>query len=100
MLIHLKAVRVFVESVLRYGLPANGADRKFSVCLINMDRRHESKAMSLLNAEFAQSADMGMDMGGDMGGMPGMDLGGFGGGSESFLPYVFFTVDVGEGGRS
>merc|ERR1711871_1161455 len=51
MYVHLKAMRVFIESVLRYGLPAHGPDRTFSICLINMDRRKESQAKAVSEQE-------------------------------------------------
>ncbi len=45
---HIKAIRVFVESVLRYGLPPNCQEM-----IIKVKPKHEKKARDLLNSHFA-----------------------------------------------
>ncbi|KAM6912844.1 V-type proton ATPase subunit C 1-B-like [Xenentodon cancila] len=45
--IHLKALRVFVESVLRYGLPVN-----YQAFLLQIDRKHSNKLREELSSLF------------------------------------------------
>lgn len=97
---HLKAVRVFVESVLRYGLPVN-----FVCALVKPTPGHERKLTDALRARYAHLGDDddfgdggGGGMGGDddFGGMGGMGnagaaamMAGMTGMADSFHPFVF-----------
>jgi len=84
-LIHLKSIRVWVESVLRYALPA-----KFSVTMIKPHNfKNQDKIRNALN-------ELCSDLGGeiyteDIKGT-GDDTGAFGIVSEKFYPYVFVDV--------
>jgi V-type H+-transporting ATPase subunit C len=76
---HLKAVRVFVESVLRYGLPAN-----FQAMLIKPVRSgNEGRLRQLLKQLYGHlaSSDASEDKGGDEG-------------SQKWYPYVSIDVKV------
>jgi V-type H+-transporting ATPase subunit C len=77
--VHLKAVRVFVESVLRYGLPAN-----FQAVLVKPVRSgNESRLRQLLKQLYGHlaSSDATEDKGGDEA-------------SQKWYPYVSIDVKV------
>ena len=86
-LIHLKTIRVWVESVLRFALPA-----KFSVTLI---RPHNMKNESKLRKTLAE---MCTDLGGDIFteeiGGGGDENQGISLVNEKFYPYVFVDVNL------
>jgi V-type H+-transporting ATPase subunit C len=76
--VHICAVRMFVESVLRYGLPP-----KFLGALIQPVARHESRVRKALSeavgshgAQYWKAEDGGVESAGDM------------------FPYVSFTLDI------
>lgn len=84
-MVHLKALRAFAESVLRYGLPAN-----FDVALLNPKGRSESRLRSALNEMFGH-------LGGswaaaseteDVTNIPGIV------GDRDFYPYVYFELPL------
>ncbi|KAJ3043755.1 hypothetical protein HDV00_004161 [Rhizophlyctis rosea] len=58
--IHLKALRVFIESVLRYGLPPD-----FQPMLIKSTTRQERKVRDALNAHYAKLGGIANQKGGD-----------------------------------
>jgi len=47
-LVHLKVLRLFVESVLRYGLPAN-----YTGFVIKPDQKSAKKALTIIQAQFS-----------------------------------------------
>jgi len=86
--IHVKTMRLFVESVLRYGLPVN-----FSATIIKPKKGNDKKLRSLLaelyqkySGETAQTGDSQQDNN-------ETDLSGFG---TEFYPYVYLPVTLQE----
>ncbi|XP_073192118.1 V-type proton ATPase subunit C 2 isoform X4 [Lepidochelys kempii] len=83
--IHVKALRVFVESVLRYGLPVN-----FQAMLLQPSKKSVKRLRDVLNAVFkhldevaaASILDMSMDI-------PGLQLS-----NQEYYPYVYFKIDL------
>lgn len=86
--IHVKALRVFVESVLRYGLPVN-----FQAALLQPSKKSSKKLRETLNQLYAHldSANMGsggqMDMADDIPGLMAL-------GQQDYYPYVFFKINT------
>ncbi|XP_060504495.1 V-type proton ATPase subunit C 2 isoform X5 [Panthera onca] len=84
--IHIKALRVFVESVLRYGLPVN-----FQAVLLQPHKKSSTKRLrEVLNSVFrhldqvaaASVLDASVDI-------PGLQLG-----NQDYFPYVYFHIDL------
>ncbi|XP_048354602.1 V-type proton ATPase subunit C 2 isoform X2 [Sphaerodactylus townsendi] len=83
--IHIKALRVFTESVLRYGLPVN-----FQTMLLQPNKRSAKRLRDVLNAVFkhldevaaASIMDASMDI-------PGLQLS-----NQEYYPYVYFKIDL------
>ncbi|XP_063775569.1 V-type proton ATPase subunit C 2 [Pseudophryne corroboree] len=83
--IHIKALRVFVESVLRYGLPVN-----FHAVILQPNKKSMKRLRDVLNAIFrhldeaaaANMKDVGMDI-------PGLQLN-----TQEYYPYVCFKIDL------
>ena len=80
--IHLKALRVFVESVLRYGLPAN-----FQAMVLNPLPKNEKKLRDTLNKLYAH-----LDRRGGASGGPDVEIPGFV--SQEYYPYVYFKIPL------
>ncbi|XP_004642383.1 V-type proton ATPase subunit C 2 isoform X5 [Octodon degus] len=85
--IHIKALRVFVESVLRYGLPVN-----FQAVLLQPQRKSATKRLrEVLNSVFrhldevaaASTLDVSVEI-------PGLQLS-----TQDYFPYVYFRIDLG-----
>ncbi|KAJ8290969.1 hypothetical protein GJAV_G00019770 [Gymnothorax javanicus] len=81
--IHVKALRVFVESVLRYGLPVN-----FQAMLLQPNRRNMKKLREVLydlykhlDSSAAAIIDASMDI-------PGLNLS-----QQEYYPYVYYKID-------
>jgi V-type H+-transporting ATPase subunit C len=74
--IHVCAVRLFVESVLRYGLPP-----RFLGILVEPNPRHQPKVRQKLAAAVGGAAGMWSDAAG-------------GGGGEEMYPYVSLTLEI------
>lgn len=86
-MVHLKVLRAFAESVLRYGLPVN-----FDVALLLPKGRSESRLRSSLNEMFghlggswAAAAEAESE---DVANIPGIT------GDKDFYPYVFFELPL------
>ncbi|XP_075454470.1 V-type proton ATPase subunit C 2 [Ascaphus truei] len=83
--IHLKALRVFVESVLRYGLPVN-----FQAVVLQPNKKSTKRLRDVLYAIFrhldeaaaSNMKDCGMDI-------PGLQIS-----NQDYYPYVFFKIDL------
>ncbi|KAJ3300159.1 hypothetical protein HK104_003769 [Borealophlyctis nickersoniae] len=58
--VHLKALRLFVESVLRYGLPPD-----FQPMLVKAKAKYERKVRDILNVHFARLGGLANAQGGD-----------------------------------
>ncbi|XP_016076586.1 PREDICTED: V-type proton ATPase subunit C 2 isoform X2 [Miniopterus natalensis] len=84
--VHIKALRVFVESVLRYGLPVN-----FQAVLLQPHKKSSTKRLrEVLNSVFrhldevaaASILDASVDI-------PGLQLS-----NQDYFPYVCFRIDL------
>ena len=83
--IHVKALRVFVESVLRYGLPVN-----FQAMLLLPHKKSMRKLREVLNDLYSHLDNSAMS--GDMGGQ--MDIPGLMMGNVDYYPYVFYKISL------
>lgn len=90
--IHVKALRVFVESVLRYGLPVN-----FQAILIHPNKKNQKRLRDVLNQLYGHldgsvsSASSAADA---------VDIPGLGFGQSEYFPYVFYKLGVDMVGES
>ncbi|XP_045700322.1 V-type proton ATPase subunit C 2 isoform X2 [Phyllostomus hastatus] len=84
--VHIKALRVFVESVLRYGLPVN-----FQAVLLQPHKKSSTKRLrEVLNSVFrhldevaaASLLDASVEI-------PGLQLS-----NQDYFPYVYFHIDL------
>lgn len=85
--IHVKALRVFVESVLRYGLPVN-----FQAVVMVPSRKNTKKLREVLQTLYAHldhSAHQHTSSAQD-----NAELAGLGFGSSEYFPYVFYKINV------
>jgi len=85
--VHVKALRVFVESVLRYGLPVN-----FQAVLMQPTKGQTKRLRTVLNNMYAHldSAGMSGNVKDESDEMPGlMALG-----MQEYYPYVFFKINI------
>lgn len=85
--IHVKALRVFVESVLRYGLPVN-----FQAILLRPHKKSMKRLRDVLNQLYAHldssataSAAHNQDS---------VDIAGLGFGQNDYFPYVYYKINV------
>ncbi|XP_041104633.1 V-type proton ATPase subunit C 1-A [Polyodon spathula] len=81
--IHIKALRVFVESVLRYGLPVN-----FQAMLLQPNKKNMKKLREVLydlykhlDSSATGIIDVAMDI-------PGLNLS-----QQEYYPYVYYKID-------
>uniref|UniRef100_A0AAR2M262 V-type proton ATPase subunit C n=1 Tax=Pygocentrus nattereri TaxID=42514 RepID=A0AAR2M262_PYGNA len=80
--IHIKALRVFTESVLRYGLPVN-----FQAMLLQTNKKNIKKLREVLHELYkhldgsAAIIDASMDI-------PGLNLS-----QQEYYPYVYYKID-------
>jgi len=84
--VHVKALRVFVESVLRYGLPVN-----FQAILIHPNKKNQKRLRESLNNLYghldgsAQAPSSNAD---------NVDIPGLGFGQSEYFPYVFYKLSI------
>ncbi|NXY85170.1 VATC2 ATPase, partial [Alcedo cyanopectus] len=83
--IHVKALRVFVESVLRYGLPVN-----FQAMLLQPNRKSVKRLRDVLNLVFKHLDEVAAASVMD----PGMDIPGLQLSNQEYYPYVYFKIDL------
>ncbi|ESN92328.1 hypothetical protein HELRODRAFT_103807 [Helobdella robusta] len=79
--IHVKALRVYVESVLRYGLPVN-----FQPMLLAAPKKNHKKLRDVLNQMYMHLDNSGtsnMDL---------MDIPGVSSSTAEYFPYVFYRI--------
>lgn len=83
--IHVKALRVFVESVLRYGLPVN-----FQAMLLLPHKKSMRKLREVLNDLYSHldNSAMSSDAGGQMD-IPGLMMG-----NVDYYPYVYYKISL------
>lgn len=82
--VHVKAMRVFVEAVLRYGLPVN-----FSASLLLPSKNQDKKVRQVLKDLYGNLAAANLTQALDA---SEADLSGMG---QDFYPYVFLTLTLG-----
>jgi V-type H+-transporting ATPase subunit C len=80
--VHVKALRLFVESVLRYGLPVN-----FLAVLIFPNKKQTRKLRDTLNQLYSH-LDTSIGQG------PVDDIPGFSIGQQEYYPYVYFKINI------
>lgn len=84
--IHVKALRVFVESVLRYGLPVN-----FQAILLHPNKKSTKRLRDVLNQLYshldgsAQAPSSTAD---------NVDIPGLGFGQSEYFPYVYYKLSI------
>lgn len=83
---HVKALRVFVESVLRYGLPVN-----FHAVLMQPHKKHTRKLHEVLSSMYSHLDNTAAVSKADM------DIPGFQHLHADYYPYVFYKLDIGMG---
>lgn len=80
--IHVKALRLFTESVLRYGLPAT-----FMTAVLEPNKKSEKKLREKLHALYG-NLDKSATEGPEMGDIPGVFMTG------DYYPYVYFDINT------
>lgn len=88
--IHLKAIRLYVEAVLRYGLPVD-----FKSILIEPQRGKEKQLRNALNKLYNRLGHQSSGGGSNSQAAEQESMGGFGD-SEEFYNYVFLTLKLSE----
>ncbi|XP_045461269.1 V-type proton ATPase subunit C isoform X1 [Harmonia axyridis] len=84
--IHVKALRVFVESVLRYGLPVN-----FQAILIHPNKKFVKRLRDVLNQLYGHLDSSAALSGANV---DGVDIPGLGFGQQEYYPYVYYKINV------
>nr|XP_023025322.1 V-type proton ATPase subunit C [Leptinotarsa decemlineata] len=84
--IHVKALRVFVESVLRYGLPVN-----FQAMLIHPNKKTMKRLRDVLNQLYGH-LDSSAALSGPN--FDSVDIPGLGFGQSEYYPYVYYKINV------
>ncbi|KAG7154504.1 V-type proton ATPase subunit C-like [Homarus americanus] len=82
--IHVKAIRVFVESVLRYGLPVN-----FQAILVHPHKKSMKRLRDTLNQLYAHLDSSATGGAGDT-----VDIPGLGFNTSEYYPYVYFKINT------
>lgn len=82
--IHVKAIRVFVESVLRYGLPVN-----FQAMLLHPSKKSVKRLRDLLNQLYSHLDSSATGGAGDT-----VDIPGLGFNTSEYYPYVYFKINT------
>uniref|UniRef100_A0A8D8UGL8 V-type proton ATPase subunit C n=1 Tax=Cacopsylla melanoneura TaxID=428564 RepID=A0A8D8UGL8_9HEMI len=84
--IHVKALRVFVESVLRYGLPVN-----FQAMLLHPNKKNTKRLRDVLQQLYGHldsSAQGGAHH------QDAVDIPGLGFGQADYFPYVYYKINI------
>lgn len=82
--IHVKALRVFVESVLRYGLPVN-----FQAMLLSPQKKSQKRLREVLNHLYGHLDNSAAGPAGtDMVDIPGVMS------SSEYYPYVYYKISI------
>ncbi|XP_060527467.1 V-type proton ATPase subunit C isoform X2 [Cylas formicarius] len=84
--IHVKALRVFVESVLRYGLPVN-----FQAILIHPHKKTMKRLRDVLSQLYGH---LDGSVGHTGGHVDNVDIPGLGFGQSEYYPYVYYKINV------
>jgi V-type H+-transporting ATPase subunit C len=86
--IHVKALRVFVESVLRYGLPVN-----FQAILLHPHKKCARRLRDALNQLYAH-LDSSATGSTAQHSQDNVDIPGLGFGQSDYFPYVYYKINV------
>lgn len=81
--IHIKALRVFTESVLRYGLPVN-----FQAMLLQPNKKNVKKLREVLKDLYKHLDSSAAVIDGSVD-IPGLNLS-----QQEYYPYVYYKIDV------
>lgn len=84
--VHVKALRVFVESVLRYGLPVN-----FQAMLLHPSKKNSKRLRDVLNHLYGHLDSSALQ---GSGAHDSVDIPGLGFGQSDYFPYVFYKINV------
>ncbi|XP_055538139.1 V-type proton ATPase subunit C isoform X1 [Wyeomyia smithii] len=84
--IHVKALRVFVESVLRYGLPVN-----FQAILIHPNKKNTKRLRDVLNQLYGHLDGSAASSGANA---DNVDIPGLGFGQSEYYPYVYYKLHI------
>ncbi|XP_053672976.1 V-type proton ATPase subunit C [Anopheles nili] len=84
--VHVKALRVFVESVLRYGLPVN-----FQAILIHPSKKSTKRLRDVLQQLYGHLDGSAASSGGNA---DNVDIPGLGFGQSEYFPYVYYKLNV------
>lgn len=84
--IHVKALRVFVESVLRYGLPVN-----FQAILIHPSKKNTKRLRDVLMQLYGHLDGSAASSGGNA---DNVDIPGLGFGQSEYYPYVYYKLNI------
>lgn len=84
--IHVKALRVFVESVLRYGLPVN-----FQAILIHPSKKNTKRLRDVLLQLYGHLDGSAASSGGNA---DNVDIPGLGFGQSEYYPYVYYKLNI------
>lgn len=87
--IHVKALRVFVESVLRYGLPVN-----FQAILLRPHKKSTKRLRDVLNQLYAHLDSSATAGGSQSSNQDSVDIPGLGFGQSDYFPYVYYKINV------
>ncbi|XP_033118590.1 V-type proton ATPase subunit C 1-A-like [Anneissia japonica] len=82
--IHVKALRVFVESVLRYGLPVN-----FQGMLVQPYKKAQRKLREVLQQKYSHLDGSSVGMSETVLDIPGLAIG-----QQQYYPYVYYPIQV------
>lgn len=83
--VHVKALRVFVESVLRYGLPVN-----FQAMLLHPHKKSVKKLREVLNQLYQHLDTSALQGSSDI----VMDIPGLAMGQQEYYPYVYYKINI------
>ncbi|EAA11948.4 V-type proton ATPase subunit C [Anopheles arabiensis] len=84
--VHVKALRVFVESVLRYGLPVN-----FQAILIHPNKKSTKRLRDVLQQLYGHLDGSAASSGGNA---DNVDIPGLGFGQSEYFPYVYYKLNI------
>lgn len=84
--IHVKALRVFVESVLRYGLPVN-----FQAVLLHPNKKNTKRLRDVLNQLYGHLDGSALQGSANV---DSVDIPGLGFGQSDYYPYVYYKINI------
>jgi len=82
--IHVKALRVFVESVLRYGLPVN-----FQAMLLQPNKKSTKRLREVLSQLYIHLDNTALQSAHDNVDIPGLVFG-----QSEYYPYVYYKINI------